>query len=176
MTSLEGLNAIVRQLTERVAVLEGQNEKLRIENSQLGGELSRLDIQDEDGKDASDEANMDGKESEVDLMRSMLSLQEEIEASLHEENTQLRDQLKAQAEVLERWAPIMLGQEMESGAVVESSSIFKYMTSMAAQEYELKAVSSGVAVPAPTSPSPRVIDPRVSLPPFCLRLCRAPAV
>jgi len=156
MASLESLNAIVQQLTERVTVLEGQNEKLRIENSQLGGELSRLDFQDEEGEGASGEAGVDTTETEAGLLRSMLSLQEEIEASLHEENAQLREQLKAQGEVLERWAPIVLGQEMGVNATPESSSIFKHVVGEAVREFELKAATAGP--PALASP-PRVVAP-----------------
>jgi hypothetical protein len=102
----------LEELTARITVLEAQNHQLRVDQSQMGSEA------DASASFAVDASFIEGSTSnEASVLRSMLTLQEEIEASLQEENRQLKDQIETQQETLKRWAPIVLGKELNQTTV-----------------------------------------------------------
>ena len=128
----------LKELTERIEMLEKQNFKLRVENSELENsqQLAGGSVLGEESTTEADEAS---------ILRSMLSLQEEIEASLQDENRQLKEQLAAHQEVMQRWAPIVLGRDMD-----DTSTVFQWATAGAAREHEAAAAQQQQQATHPT--------------------------
>jgi hypothetical protein len=127
----------LKELIERIEVLEKQNSKLRLENSELENS------QQLEGSVLGEEPTTEADEASI--LRSMLSLQEDIEASLQDENKQLKEQLAAHQEVMQRWAPIVLGRDME-----DTSTVFQWATAGAAKEHEAAAVQRQQQATHPT--------------------------
>ena len=148
---VEGLKNTLNDMKERIQFLEA-------ENKQLKGNTGM--------KDANENVSPEN-EDEADILRSMLKLQEEIEASLTAENENLRQQLENVTETLKQWAPIVLRSEVSDRPTDGAASVyFSYMGAQAMQTdlAKLESIMGPTppisAMPMPGSPpqEPTALD------------------